>query len=224
MLIRLSLMIVIMIMAACSSVAINLDDSVVKMPDKVLYAQGYSKLQRLTYLTDIQNKFAVEQAATIKAYRKLAEQLYSVRLTGGLTVADQVIKNDDFRVYVDLFLREAKVVKSKSVADLKMIKLELTLSPRFFYCISATKDQVEECLREDGKVQFTRIGYQHTSVSTVNLSCFDCSSQFSIAGFSTEKSALDKGLLNLGLYDSEWGGSMVASTVIRYLYLGMGFK
>ena len=66
-------MIVIMIMAACSSVAINFDDSVVKMPDKVLYAQGYSKLQRLTYLTDIQNKFAVEQAATIKAYRKLAE-------------------------------------------------------------------------------------------------------------------------------------------------------
>lgn len=213
-----------MIMAACSSVAINRDDSAVKVPEKVLYAQGYSKLQRLTHLTDIQNKFAVEQAATIKAYRKLAEQLYSVRLSGGLAVADQVIRDDNFRVYVDLFLRAAKVVKSKAVADLNMIKLELTLSPRFFYCISATKERVEECLREDGKVQFTRIGYKHAPVSTVNLSCFNCSSQFSISGFSTEKSVLDKGLLNLGLYDSEWGGSMVASTMIRYLYLGMGFK
>lgn len=204
---------------ACSSLSTKSVTTVQQKPDKVLYAKGFSRIYNQAHLSQIQNKFAVEQAATINAYRELAKQVYSEPLPGGIIVADQLIKHDNFRVYLDLFLRDAKVKKSDNMMGRKSVELALALTPRFYHCVSTTQSRVSECLREDDKIPFTRIGYQQAPVSTVNISCSDCGSQLSVAGFSKQKNPLDRGMLSVGLYDSEWLGNMAVSTMIRYWYL-----
>jgi hypothetical protein len=212
-----------MALVACSSIETKPADPVVHNAGKVLRAKGYADLGRLAHLTDAQNQIVAEQNAKINAYRELARQLYKENLASNLVVADQVIKEESFRVYLDLFLREARLVDSKLNANQKRVVLTLVLTPRFYHCISSTVARVESCLREDDKVQFTRIGYQRALESTVNLSCSDCSSQLSVSGFSKEKSALDKALLDVGMYDSQWGGNMAVTTAIRYLYFSRFF-
>lgn len=216
--IRLFLTAVFMGQVACSSVETKPADPVVHKPGKVLRAKGYGDLRGLAHLTDAQNLLAAEQTAKINAYRELAKQLYKEKLASNLAVADQVIKEESFRIYLDLFLREARLVGSRFNAGQKRVVLALSLTPRFYHCISSTAARVENCLREDDKVQFTRIGYQRAAQSTVNLSCSDCSSQLSVSGFSKEKNELDKALLDFGGYDSQWGGNMAVTAAIRYLY------
>ena len=215
-LIRLLIVLVSMTLVACSSIATKQDT---RTADKMLMAHGYSRVKNQAHLTAVQNQFAIEQAAKINAYRKLAKQLYSESLENGLLVADQVIKEEPFRIYLDLFLRQARVVDSQVIADQKMVGMALTLTPRFYACFSTTVARVAQCLKEDDKVQFTRIGYQTAAMSTVNLSCPECSLALSVSGYSAEKNGLDRGLLNVGLYDSEWIGNMATSTLIRYWYL-----
>jgi len=208
-----------MSLVACSSVAMKPDNSVVQRPDKVLKAQGYSRLDKLTHLTQKQNQFAREQSAKVDAYRGLAKQVYSEILFKDVLVADQVIKAEPFRVYLDLFLRQATVVKSRVIQDRQFVELRLSLTPRFYHCFSTTVARVSECLQQDDKIQFTRLGYQSALVTTVNLNCLDCSGQLSVAGFSSQKNGLDRTLLSGGLYDAEWIGNMAVSTIIRYWFL-----
>jgi len=217
-LIRLLWVVVSMSLMACSAVTIKPDEPVVRV-DKVLTARGYSRLQKLTHLTQQQNQFALEQAATINAYRKLGKLLYQEKLADNILVADQVIKSESFRIYADLFLREAKIIESNKTFDRKTIGLALHLTPRFYRCMSSSLAKVSQCLREDDKIQFTRIGYQKASVSTVNLSCYDCSSQLSVSGFSKEQNGMDKVMLEAGFYDVGWLGNMAASVLARYFIL-----
>jgi len=218
-LLRLMWVVVSMALVACSSLSIKSDEDAVKVPDKVIQVKGSSRLQRLRHLTQKQNQFALEQAATINAYRALAKLLYNEQLTDDLLVADQVIKAEVFRVYLDLYMRYAKVIESTNIYDQKNVKLSLTLTPRFYHCLSTSVERVSACLYEDGKIQYTRIGYKHAPVSTVNVSCSDCSSQLSVSGFSKQKNGLDSALLNMGGYDMEWIGHTGSSAFIRYLYL-----
>ncbi len=216
--IRLFLLLVSMALVACSSVTTKPDTLSVKTADKVLTAQGYSRMQSLTHLTKKQNQFALEQAATINAYRRLAKRLYQEDLTKGLLVADQVIKAEAFRIYLDLYMRQAKVIESKMIQDQKNVKLALVLTPRFYNCLSTSIEKVSTCLREDGKVLYTRIGYQQAPVSTVNISCLDCLSQLSVSGFSKEANVIDNALLNMGFYDLNWVGNSAASAFARYWF------
>jgi len=218
-LVRLIWVVVSMALVACSSVSTMLGVDEVKAPDKVIQVKGSSRLQRLTHLTKKQNQFAQEQAATINAYRALAKLLYKEQLSDDLLVADQVIKAEVFRVYLDLYMRYAKVISSTNVYDQKNVELALTLTPRFYYCLSTSEERVSACLYEDGKIQYTRIGYKNAPISTVNLSCSDCSSQLSVSGFSKQKNVFDSAILNMGGYDLEWIGHTAASAFIRYLYL-----
>lgn len=213
---RLLWIIVSMTLAACSSVATKPDELVIKKTDKVLTAQGYSRLQKISSLTQKQHQFAQEQAATVSAYRSLAKQLYQEKLADGLLVADQVIKAEPFRVYFDLFLRQAKVLQSKKVYGQKSVSLSLVITPRFYKCISSSVKVVLHCLREEGKIQFTRIGYKQAAASTVNLNCYGCSSQLSVSGFSKKKNTVDSVMLRAGLYDAEWLGNMAVSVLSRY--------
>ncbi len=207
-----------MALVACSSVSTKSDKMSVKIADKVLTAQGYSRIHKLLYLTEKKNQFALEQVATINAYRGLAKRLYKERLTKGLSVADQVIKAEAFRIYLDLYMRQAKVIESKMIRDQKNVKLALVLTPRFYSCLSTTVEKVSTCLREDGKIQYTRIAYQQASVSTVNISCSDCASQLSVSGFSKEANVIDNALLNMGFYDLNWVSNSAASAFARYWF------
>ena len=219
------LIISVIMLAACSSGTTKtpaytvMPDSTDLVVDKVLLASGYSALRFFPQLTQVQNQYAVEQSAKLNAYRALAKQIYREQLFEDRVVADQVIKDEAYRIYLDLFLREARVVESRSIADQYKIALELTLTPRFYQCFSATVAVVSQCLQEDNKIPFTRIGYNKAPMSTVNLACLDCGDQLSIAGFSKEKHMLDRALLSAGLYDAEWTVNMGIKIMLRYFYL-----
>ncbi len=210
---------ILVVLAGCSSVSTKSVDSVDKysayIANKVLQAKGYSKLSQFT---EIQNELVIEQSAKLNAYRDLAKQLYSTKLSEQLAIADQVIKDEIYRIYLDLFLREARIVESTNIADQRMVILELDLSARFYHCISTTVNVVSKCLQEDNKIPFTRIGYQQATKSTVNLACAtsNCGAQISVSGFSKEKSALNSALQNAGLYDTEWTINIALRSMVQY--------
>ncbi len=70
--------------------------------------EGYSDGQRM--LTSI-------RASKMDAYRALAEQLYGVRVNGQTTVSSMVAKNDNFRVYVDAYLRGAEIISINPIGN-----------------------------------------------------------------------------------------------------------
>lgn len=213
--------VVLNLTTACSSVATKTTEPAVKATINTLLASGYSPARNLPQLTQIQNRFAVEQAAKLNAYRELAKKLYRKKLSNQLSVAAQVIKDESYRIYLDIFLREAKVIESTMTANQHKVVLALDLTDRFYQCISATVAIVSRCLGEDNKIPFTRIGYQTATVATVNISCAaaNCSDQLHVSGYSTNKNIVDQGLLNLGLYDSEWGVNSGIRTALRYFVI-----
>ncbi|NOR69549.1 MAG: hypothetical protein GQ532_07615 [Methylomarinum sp.] len=213
------LIVALMMLTACSSIMPKKTSEQVQVAEKVLLVSGYAQIQNQPQLTAKQNRFAIEQAAKIKAYRALADLLYSENLNNGLLVADQVIKDESFRIYADLFLREAKVVGFQKIMDQQKVLLKLHLTPRFYHCISSTVEIVSQCLQEDGKTLFTRIGYQQAEMETVNVSCPECFASLSVSGFSKEKNEVDRAMLDYGFYDSEGMINLTVRTMLNYIGL-----
>jgi hypothetical protein len=215
------LTVILMLLVGCGSVSTKAVESSAPENIRTLLASGYSQLRNRPQMTQVQNTFAMEQSAKLNAYRELAKQIYNEKLKNGLVVADQVLKDEVYRIFLDLFLREAQVVESKTIADQKKIVLALSITPRFYQCFSGAVAVVAQCLQEDNKIPFTRIGYQHAALSRVNLSCAasGCIAPLSVSGFSKEKDAVDSALLDYGLYDTEWTANMALKTFLRYFVL-----
>jgi len=191
-------------------------------PANIIFrADVYSPLRNLPQRTPTQSRYLTEQDAQILAYRELAKQLYPILLDDDLVVADQVLKDELFRTYVDLFCVKPRLLISEYFADRQKISLALSLTPRFYHCVSSTRAVTSHCLQQDNKMQFTRLGYQNTLLSVVNVSCSasDCTHQLQVAGFSATKHPLDRSWLNIGLYDSEWAINMGLNTMLNYLLL-----
>ncbi len=177
---------------------------------KILNNQGQSALQR---------RYKAEQQATIDAYRQLAALLFQQMIGPGVSVAEQVLQNEKFRLYVDTFLREAKIRRTTE-HDFSQVILDLTINDRFRHCMSDLQ-AVQNCLQTENKIAFSRIGYREAMHKTVNLNCSapDCSGQFSMAGFRRENHFLNKALLQAGVYDIEWLMNTSAQIAVRYLLL-----
>ncbi|MDB5791568.1 MAG: hypothetical protein JWQ80_1592 [Massilia sp.] len=56
-----------------------------------------------------QRKLLAMRASRLDAYRTMAEQVYGLRIEGGSTVASLALKDDSFKVYIDAFIRGARV-------------------------------------------------------------------------------------------------------------------
>ena len=56
-----------------------------------------------------QRKLLAMRAARLDAYRAMAEQVYGLRVEGGSTVGSLALKDDSFKVYIDAFIRGARV-------------------------------------------------------------------------------------------------------------------
>lgn len=105
------------------------------VPNKVvrLTALGYGNMGSAEGLTAGQKRLMAMRAAKLDAYRSLAEQVHGVRVTGNSTVAAMVAQNDSFRVYVDAYVRGAKVVSITPMAESNYETiLELELGSDFF--------------------------------------------------------------------------------------------
>ena len=94
---------------------------------------GYGNMGTFEGYTPGQKRLMAMRASKLDAYRALAEQVHGVRVTGNSTVAAMVSQNDSFRVYVDAFVRGAKVVSVTPMAENNYETiLELELGNDFF--------------------------------------------------------------------------------------------
>ncbi len=212
---RILLLVSLIYLTACSPVSTKKPDFIY---NKVLSATSYSPLPDESGLSQSHKNAIAEQNAKLNAYRDLAGQLYNEKLATGITVAEQVIQHEVYRTYLDLFLREAKIKQAEAFSNRKRVVLELNLSRRFYYCFSGLVGVVTQCLNQDKKIAFTRVGYQHVPLTVVNLDCVssDCTSQLSVSGFSKKKNPVDSAMLDYGLYDSEWTVNMAIKSAFRY--------
>ena len=64
-----------------------------------------------------QRKLLAMRAARLDAYRAMAEQVYGLRIEGGSTVGSLALKDDSFKVYIDAFIRGARVTNSVQRED-----------------------------------------------------------------------------------------------------------
>lgn len=188
---------------------------------KVLQAHGYSRFDDSGRLGVNHRWLSAQQSAKLNAYRALAHQLYYEPLPGNKTVGSQIIADEIYRVYFDIYLRQARASDYRAVKDSLKTTLELKLTPRFYQCMGGDVVQANRCIQEDGKLTMTRLGYNAAETRTVNLACGtrDCSDQFYVKGFSKSRNAVDDVLLDAGFYDVEWTANMGLRILLNYLLI-----
>ncbi|QNA97878.1 LPP20 family lipoprotein [Massilia sp. Se16.2.3] len=82
-----------------------------------LHATGYGAVNtaacegQCDRVSPTQRKLLAMRAARLDAYRAMAEQVYGLRIEGGSTVGSMALKDDSFKVYIDAFIRGARVTK-----------------------------------------------------------------------------------------------------------------
>lgn len=80
-------------------------------------AIGYGAESTYEGYTDGQRMLTAIRASKMDAYRALSEQVYGVRVNGSTTISSMVAKNDNFRVYVDAYLRGAEIVSINPIGN-----------------------------------------------------------------------------------------------------------
>ncbi|ATG91140.1 hypothetical protein [Methylomonas koyamae] len=191
---------------------------------KTLHASGFSNFDNSGRLSVNQRWLQAQQAAKLEAFRSLADQLYREPLDGGDTVGAKVMRDETYRVYLDTYLRGAAASDYRTVKDTLKATLELQLSPRFYRCMSGGTGNVDQCLQQDNKVPFTRLGYKEATVTSANLACGsrDCNDLYYVSGFSKRPNILDDVLLDAGLYDAQGIVNTGARGFLQY-FLFNGF-
>ncbi|MDQ5886819.1 MAG: outer membrane protein FlgP [Pseudomonadota bacterium] len=82
-----------------------------------LTATGYGASSSFEGYSAGQRRLMAMRASKVDAYRAIAEQIYGVRIKGNTTVGAMVAQQDSFRVYVDAFVRGARVVSVTPMAE-----------------------------------------------------------------------------------------------------------
>jgi hypothetical protein len=104
----------------------------VVLPAKVV-AVGYGAMPTQEGLSPSQRRLLSMRAAKLDAYRALAETVSGVKITGNSTVSALTLNNDGFRVYIESYLRGARVVTVTPLPDGAFeTTLELTLGGDFY--------------------------------------------------------------------------------------------
>ena len=101
------------------SPAKSADNAARSTPQRIakLTAVGYGATSSYDGYTVGQRRLMAMRASKLDAYRSLAEQVYGVRVAGNSTVAAMMAQNDSFRVFVDAYLRGARVLSITPMAD-----------------------------------------------------------------------------------------------------------
>lgn len=80
-------------------------------------ATGYGATGHFEGYSAGQRRLMAMRASKLDAYRSLAEQVYGVRVKGNTTVGAMVAQNDGYRIYLDAYLRGARVVSVTPMAE-----------------------------------------------------------------------------------------------------------
>ena len=99
-------------------------------------AIGYGAESNYAGYTDGQRRILAIRAAKVDALRSLAEEAYGVRVMGQTTVHSAMVQNDSARLYVNAFVRGARITQITPVAQGNYeVTAELSLDQRFFECL-----------------------------------------------------------------------------------------
>ena len=108
----------------------------------ILRVSGYGTYENATKdRVDTRKRLMARRVSQLDAYRNLAERVYGTVVYGSSTVNDFVLQNDNFRAYVDSYLRGMKTVSVNEHSDgVVETVVELKLEPRFRQCVASVPD------------------------------------------------------------------------------------
>jgi len=155
-------------------------------PIKVLSAMGYGTADMYKNYSPEQRRLMSMRASKLDAMRNLAEQIYGIQIQGHTTVSDMVVRNDDYRIYLDTFIRGARV---KSITALNNNTyesvVEITLTPKFFTCFSGEASAYSQCFTKQQKYTAKNTSGLKVAKADESLSCdsSECYTSPSISGF-----------------------------------------
>ncbi len=156
-------------------------------PIKILTAMGYGTSDIFSNYSPEQRRLMSMRASKMDAYRNLAEQIYGVRIHGHTTVSDMVVTNDSYRTYIDAFLKGARVKSITAInASTYETVLEVTLTPKFFTCLSGTAAIHSQCFSNNQHSDYSSQTLPQVNMASLsNYSCttMDCYTAPSVSGF-----------------------------------------
>lgn len=78
---------------------------------------GYGAPPANRSLSPVQRRLLAMRASQLDAYRAMAEQVQGFKLSGSSTVGNMVAVNDNYRVFVDAYLRGVRLLSTEFKAD-----------------------------------------------------------------------------------------------------------
>ncbi|MET0980726.1 MAG: LPP20 family lipoprotein [Telluria sp.] len=111
------------LVSACGTVHLPARQAAAQPVIVTLNATGYAAVNNAACagqcerLSPAQRKLLAMRASRLDAYRVMAEQVYGLRIEGGSTVASLALKDDSFKVYIDAFIRGARVTNVAARED-----------------------------------------------------------------------------------------------------------
>lgn len=103
------------LLSACGTLHLPARQGAAQTAVVTLNATGYAAVNNTVCvgqcerIAPAQRKLLAMRASRLDAYRTMAEQVYGLRIEGGSTVASLALKDDGFKVYIDAFIRGARV-------------------------------------------------------------------------------------------------------------------
>lgn len=162
------------------------------LPHKTISAIGYGTVEKSDRYSRSQIKLMAIRASKMDAYRSLAEQLTGIQLRGQTTVGDMEVTNDNYQVYLDAYLRGARVKRTSAIGsdlyagdDTFETVVELDLTPRFYECINGPSELINQCLQQNVVAPAPDSEQKPSAVSSINSGCSgnDCYNYPNTKGF-----------------------------------------
>ncbi len=163
----------------------------VNKPAKTLVALGYGTADIYKTYSAEQRRLISMRASKMDAYRNLAEQIHGIQIHGRTTVSDMIVEDDNYKLYVDAFLKGAKVKSITAInADTYETTLEIILTPKFFNCLSHDKTVSESCITnpQGANQRYNSQSKMNTaSITPYSCSSIDCYKHPDISGFYSQE-------------------------------------
>ncbi|SFM78512.1 LPP20 family lipoprotein [Marinobacter zhejiangensis] len=139
-------LLLVAVLAGCSSwqqdrqASAEMDDS--RFEPIVVRVSGFGTYAEAADRLDTRKRLLARRASQLDAYRNLAERVYGTVIFGSSTVNDFVLNGDNFRTYVDSYIRGAKMVAVNEHSDgVVETVMELKLEPRFRACVALVEER-----------------------------------------------------------------------------------
>lgn len=124
-------------------------------------ATGYGAPPK-SYYPEGQRRLMTIRAAKVDAYRALAEVVGGLHIWGGSAIGDMVVERDRYSVFVDAYVRGARVISVAPMEDgTYKTTVEMDVDQRFLSQVMAYIDPMisHECAEHDNKKEKDSVVY-----------------------------------------------------------------